>query len=384
MTAGNPPVDYNLYRKRDLSMRKIGIHDIARLARVSIGTVDRALHGRKRISEKTRTRVLRIAKELAYRPNLAARALSVARPAIRIGVCIPRELHFFYDQVLHGLLAEARRYEHLGVDLIYRPVDRLGLGESEKVKELLASEIEALVVTPANPEQLSPLINEAEKKGVRVICVATDAPASSRSTVVCVEPELNGRMAGELMGRFVPPHSQVAIVTGMLSTEDHRKKVQGFSEVFPQVCTGAQVVEVLEGHEDEDETFLKCLELLGKLKCLAGLYVNTANCLPVCRALSALGLAGKIKLIATDVFKEMVPYFEKGTIVASIYQRPYVQGQSAVRLVIDHLVSGRPIPPTYYLNPGVVIRSNLHLFREILHPEATDLHSPPSATLGAF
>ncbi len=353
-------------------MRKLGISEIARLANVSIGTVDRALHGRARISESTRKRVLEIARKLGYKPNLAARALSVGRGNIRIGVCIPREIHFFYDQIRHGIAAEARRYEHLGLDFVYRPVDRLGAGEVEKVKELVATDIRALIVTPGDPKRLAPLINEAEQRGIRVICVATDAPASHRSTVVCVDPELNGKLAGELLGRLLPPNSLVAIVTGMLRTEDHRSKVQGFSDVLPQNCPGARIAKVLEGHEDEDETFVKCFDLLRKFKKLAGLYVSTANCLPVCRVLGALGLAGRVKLIATDLFREMVPYFEKGTIVASIHQQPYVQGQTAVRLAVDHLVGGRPIPPSRYLNPAIVLRSNLPLFREIREAELSD------------
>ena len=354
-------------------MRKIGISEIAKLANVSIGTVDRALHGRARISENTRKRVLQVARELGYKPNLAARALAVGRGTIRIGVCIPREIHFFYDQIRHGIVAEARRYEHLGLDFVYRPVDRLGVGEVEKVKELIATDIKVLIVTPGDPRRLGPLINEAEGTEIRVICVATDAPTSHRSTVISVDPELNGRLAGELMGRLLLPRSQVVIVTGMLRTEDHRKKVQGFSDVLPQTCPGARIAEVLEGHEDEDETFVKCVDLLRKSKKVAGLYVSTANCLPVCRALSALGLAGRVKLITTDLFREMVPYFEKGTIVASIYQRPYVQGQTAVRVAVDHLLGGRPILPSHYLNPGIVLRSNLPLFREIRESEQSDI-----------
>ena len=355
---------------RDKPTRRIGIHEIARLAGVSIGTVDRALHGRKGISEKTRQRVLTIAKNADYRPNLAARALSTAKPIARIGVCIPREIHFFYDQVRQGIWAEARSHEHLGVEFIYRPVDRQGMGEAEKLEELLASDIQGLILTPGDPQKLTPVINEAEKKRIRVICVATDAPDSNRSSVVCVNPELNGRIAGELMGRFVAPRSRVAIVTGMLQTEDHHQKVRGFSEAFPRTCEGGEVVEVLEGHDDEDETFMKCSGLLQRTKRLAGVYVSTANCLPVCRAVTVLGLARKIKVITTDLFQEMVPYFEKGTIVASVYQRPYVQGQRAVRLLVEHIFSGQPFPRNYFLNPGIVLGSNLRLFREIRHADA--------------
>ncbi len=346
-------------------MKRISIPEIARLANVSIGTVDRALHGRKEISETTRKRILRIAKEHGYRPNLAARALSVGRSSIRIGVCIPKEVHYFYDQLRDGLLSEGRRFETLGVEILYQPCERLGVGELERVKELLSNDLQALVVCPGDPECLAPVINQAEKQNIRVICVASDAPKTNRSTVICVNPVVNGHLAAELMSKLLAPNSDVAIITGMISTEDHRKKVQAFSQMYQQLCPTGRILEVVEGHDDEDETFQKVFALLGRHKNLQGLYVSTANCLPVCHAVGARGLHGKIRVIATDLFKEMVPYFEKGTIPASIHQRPYVQGQVAVRLVVDYLAHGRPIPPLYYLSPHIVMRSNMHLFREI-------------------
>ena len=56
-----------------------GIKDIAKALKVSIGTVDRALHGRPGVSEKTKARVLQMAKRLGYKPNLAAQALKLNR-----------------------------------------------------------------------------------------------------------------------------------------------------------------------------------------------------------------------------------------------------------------------------------------------------------------
>jgi LacI family transcriptional regulator len=93
--------------------------------------------------------------------------------------------------------------------------------------------------------------------------------------------------------------------------------------------------------------------------------VNTVNCLPVCRALGARGLAGKIKLITTDLFAEMSSYFQKGTITASIYQQPHRQGQMAVRLLADNLTAKSSLPPAVHLSPGVVMSTNLHVFREM-------------------
>jgi LacI family transcriptional regulator len=342
-----------------------GIHLIAQMASVSIGTVDRALHGRDGIKESTRQHILQIARQIGYTPNLAARALSVARATARIGVCIPREIHFFYDQLWSGVLDEAKRVSQLGIEFINRPVQILGAGDTEAFKELLDLDVDGVILTAGNPKDLKPLIDEAESKGVHVVCVSTDAPESRRSSVVCVEPYLNGCLAGELMGKFVAPGSKVAVVAGMLMAEDHRKKADGFSEAFPKHCPGGKIVAVIEGHEDEDVSFQKTFDLLRRVPALAGIYVNTVNCLPVCRALGARGLSGKVKLITTDLFVEMAPYFKKGTIAASIYQQPHRQGQIAVRVMADNLTSKVNLPPAVHLSPGVVMSSNLHLFREM-------------------
>jgi LacI family transcriptional regulator len=355
---------------------KLGIPQIAELAGVSIGTVDRALHARKGVSEETRKRVLQIAKHAGYTPNLAARMLSVGRANVKIGVCIPREPHFFYDQLRDGILDEGRRFESQGVEVLYRPVDRLGVGEYERMQEMLKTDIHSLIITPGDPHCLGALINEAERRNIRVFCVVSDAPDSLRSSAVCVDPDLAGRLAAELTARFVAPGAKAAVITGFMQTEQHRDLTEGFCCAFPEYCEGGGVVEVLECHEDDDETFQKCLDLLERCPDIASLYVNIGICLPVCYALRACGLAGKVRLVATDLFKEIVPFFEKQTIHASIYQRPYVQGQTAVRLITEHALHGRPIPSHYHFSPAIVMRSNLYLFRETRHLKPPPRPSP--------
>jgi LacI family transcriptional regulator len=342
-----------------------GIQRIAELANVTKGTVDRALHGRPGISVATRKKILRIAKRLAYTPHPAARVLSIGRASLRIGICIPEELHLFYDPMRAGIFDEARRLRGLGVEIVYLPVPLFGAGEKERVIELLDRGVNALAVTPGNPKSVRPAIERAEKKNVRVICLTTDAPQSGRSGVVCVDPKLSGHLAAELMAKFVRPGAKAALITGMHTAEEHRLKTEAFCERFPTECAGGKIAAVLEAHESEEESYRKTSELLAEHPDLGGIYVSTVNCLPVCRALSAHKRAGKVQLITTDLFPEMVPHFNRKTIQASIYQDPYLQGQTAVRLLADFLLNGIAIPSSSYLNPGIALRSNLLLFREV-------------------
>lgn len=60
-------------------MERVRIIDVARRAGVSKGAASFALNGRPGVSEQTRERVLRIAAEMGWRPNAAARALAGGR-----------------------------------------------------------------------------------------------------------------------------------------------------------------------------------------------------------------------------------------------------------------------------------------------------------------
>ncbi len=350
----------------DGTTKRFGVRDLARVANVSVGTVDRALKDRQGINKRTRERILAIAAENGYAPNPTAQALSFSKSAFRIGVCIPREIHYFYDHLYAGVADEAKRWEYVGLEVVYCRVKQLSSPVSRAVNELLNQDIQALVLTPGSAEQVAPIIERAEgEKNVRVVCVATDDSPSRRSTGISVDPNINGALAAELMANLVPPGSEAAIVTGMLITEEHRKKVEAFQKNFPVNCQGGKTVRVIEGHEDEEEVYRKTLQLLRQHPNLRGIYISTVNCIPVCKAVEKWNRRSQVRIIATDVFPDQEPYFRRKTLSASIYQDPYRQGQLAVRLIMDSFLNGRPLPPKYYINPVIALRANLGLFREM-------------------
>lgn len=78
------------------------IKDVAKHARVSVTTASYVLNGVGNISEDTRKRVLRAARELNYHPNAFARNLKKPKTNT-IGVFITRFGGSFYDEILEGI-----------------------------------------------------------------------------------------------------------------------------------------------------------------------------------------------------------------------------------------------------------------------------------------
>ena len=66
---------------------RIRIQDIARLADVSVGTVDRVIHSRSGVSEASKKRVEEILRQLDYQPNMYASALASNKKYTFICLC---------------------------------------------------------------------------------------------------------------------------------------------------------------------------------------------------------------------------------------------------------------------------------------------------------
>jgi LacI family transcriptional regulator len=119
--------------------------DIAGDLGVSLMTVSKALRGHTDISEKTRERILRRAKQLKYQPNWIARSL-VSRHTFIVGLVIPDLMHSFFAEVANGLTKELGP---LGYQIVLANSDEDAATERREIELLLARSVDGLVVASA-------------------------------------------------------------------------------------------------------------------------------------------------------------------------------------------------------------------------------------------
>ena len=82
------------------------IKDIAKKAGVSTTAVSIALNNRKGVSEKTRRRIIRIASEMDYHPNLTARTL-ISKRSYTIGYIVTNITDPYYSELAFGIEEKA-------------------------------------------------------------------------------------------------------------------------------------------------------------------------------------------------------------------------------------------------------------------------------------
>jgi LacI family transcriptional regulator len=80
----------------------VTIYDIAERAEVSIATVSRVFNNNSRVTAKTRERVLAVARELHYEPNVSAQSLA-RQNTQTISAVVPVMTNYFYMEIIRGM-----------------------------------------------------------------------------------------------------------------------------------------------------------------------------------------------------------------------------------------------------------------------------------------
>ncbi len=353
-------------------LKNIGIKEIAARLNVSIGTVDRALHGRPGINPATAARILTTAKAMGYKPNVAARLLKLRRRLV-ISVHLPREIAAFFDLLRNSIRESARPFAST-VHLQFRDYPTLENGDVEALELALSQPVDGIILAPGNPLQLKPLIAKAARRKIPVICVATDAPNTDRLTSVSSDAHVGGSIAAELLTRTVRDPGPVLVVTGDMRVVDHTEKLRGFAERLAIMGNHLQLGPVLETHDLPEQATRLTRDALMKYPEVAAAYVTTANSMAVLDTLRKTGRLGRVSVITTDLFPELAPFIRSGEVLATIHQRPQSQGRIAFETMYRYLTE-RVVPPRIYpIPPHLVMQSNLELFLEIMQSqEAPDV-----------
>src|ERR1700679_2647378 len=121
--------------------------DIARDLKVSVVTVSKVLRNQGRISEATRKRVLRRAKQLNYQMNWVARSL-VTRRTYTIGLLLPEFTHSFFAEVARAVARTVRPHGYHVVISSFEEDPKL---EAIEADALLARQVDGLIVASSQP-----------------------------------------------------------------------------------------------------------------------------------------------------------------------------------------------------------------------------------------
>jgi LacI family transcriptional regulator len=356
---------------------RVTLHDLAKALNTSIGTVHRALHDSRDVSAATKAKVLRTAKALGYRPNLAARYLS-SKKTLRISVNTLQGTTSFWDEVRAGISEEAGSPALEHVELDFKTYSHLGDLQEEVFEDAISNKVDGVITFPSHPKTFRPWIRRATRAGIPVVCAVTDAPDSGRIGLATIDTLASGSLAADLMGKFIGEQQGcVAITLFDTAITEHAQKSDAFERVLRSFYPQLRVLPPVEDHGMAAEAYHKCRTLFEEHPDVRGVYVTTEGSIPVLKAAKDADILNQLTFITTDLFADLVPQIRSGTVAATIYQRPRSQGRMAFRVLWKHLSEGGGESSEITLAPHLVMRGNLDFFlqrqsRELAQENSSD------------
>jgi LacI family transcriptional regulator len=339
------------------------LHEIADLAGVSIGTVDRVLHKRGRVSAATRARVEAIIEKYQFTPNPIASRLKRNR-SYRFWTLVPgrNQDAGYWGQLIAGIERAAGEIKLLGSEVEIVEFDRYDSASFQQASEkIIAGEPDGLVFAPIMPERTRPFVEKICSQRIPVVFADADMPDTSPLCVIGQEPFSGGYLAGRLFHLFAGDVSMPVAVLDPHGEDYHiTRRRDGFLH-YAHEHGFPVVVREYSDYEGNDISVEEITRFLKEHPKLSGLFIT--NCM-IHRAADAAAERRQADqsflLVGYDLIPENRRLLQEGRIDAIISQRPEDQGREALLTLFrsvalrQHVEARREIPLDVYIRENTV------------------------------
>ena len=344
-----------------------GVREIARRANVTIATVDRVIHNRTGVSDKTREKINKIIEELNYQPNLLARRLASGK-IIKLAVLIPfaTEETEFWDAPLRGIQRANTEISQYGlqVDLFFFDLS----DQQSFVKQanaILESAVDGIVLAPIFINEAQEFTATCNAKSIPYVFIDSTIPDQKNLSYIGPPLFQSGYLAGKLSTYALRENSQLLVVNiaTAIDSYTYKETEEGFRAYFAEHRKPYPILRVDIHRTDEQSVFRNLQPLFEANPAIDVLFVTNSRSFLVARFLEKLNLEQKPLLIGYDLIKENAKYLDNGLIDFLICHQPEDQGYRSIMTLYQLLIFSKSIEKEQYMPIDIVMRENQAFYR---------------------
>lgn len=339
--------------------------DIAKLANVSRGTVDRILHGRGSVSQKSRQKVEDVLKQIDYKPNVLARTLQSSK-TIRIAAILPSEKNdMFWADSAFGLEEASEEYSTFGVNIDQYFFNQSDTSSFEKMaQKVLDQKPDGVIIVPFFYKESVDFFIQCISRNIPYIMFNTHVEDAQALSFVGQDLVQSGRMAANLMLKTQSHRGNITIFhfDEDISNSIHmQQKEDGFKQFLQDAGYDLNLISTVNIKAADDEELTNQLgDLFGANDNVSGIFVTTSKAYKIAKFLKWRSFE-KV-LIGYDLLEENLMYLVSGQIDYLIHQNPRKQAHSSISFMVDHLLFRKSIPKQNLLPLDIVIPENVNSY----------------------
>jgi LacI family transcriptional regulator len=345
----------------------IRIKDIATRAKVSIGTVDRVLHNRGEVAEKTRNRILEIIRELNYQPNILASTLA-SKKTVLFATLFPQppSPEAYWNKPLIGVrmrIAELQQYSVITQNFTFSQSDA---GDFERQAErILEVNPDGVVLAPFYVRESAKFVEKLNERKIPFIFIDSELKNTGQLAYVGQDSFQSGLLAGKLLGIITPEDKMIWVVHFAKEMDNQNHLVQrelGFYEWF-RVNQPERRLKTLEIPNTECCGWEEDISQEMQHSLPGGIFVTNSKVFLMAGYLSKMNFDG-IKLIGHDLLVENRRFLQHNKVNFLICQRPEEQGYNAINKLFQHVLLKKPVQTENYTPIDIVTKENVDYYKD--------------------
>ncbi len=348
--------------------KKIRIKDIAHLAGVSPGTVDRVLHNRGNVSPAARKAIEAVLKQVGYQPNIHLSGISLRRH-YKIVVSIPEfKKGEYWESTYKGILRAIQVYENIRIECKFMYYNQFDLYACRSTFEKISAENpDGVIIGPTFRDETVFLTALLEEREIPYVYVDSTIDCTFPLAYFASDPYTCGYLMGKLLDTITPPDSEYALFqairVGDSSANTTILRKQGlmtyisehgqtkllhrisFSVMEPE-RNGEIIGDFFEQHPQ-----VRGAVVLSSRSSVIASYLHEHR-------------IGHVRLIGIDLTEANSREIKNGNIDFVLGQRPEQQGYMAVKALIQYLIYGSKVKSANIMPLDIITRENLDLYNE--------------------
>lgn len=347
----------------------IGVKEIARRAKVSLGTVDRVINNRAGVAEKTRVKINAIIKELNYQPNVLARRLALrSKGTSRLAVLLPDisgETEY-WKAPLEGINRADNEIRQYGIEVEHYFFDQnVQSSFADQVNSIMKDTPDGVLVTPTFERESIVLMQYCKRN--KIPCVLMNSDIADEYRLCYIGPELfdSGYLSAQLVHYCLKEGQKALIVNIAREIENNvaiLRKEDGFMAYFKEKLPDHSLLKLNTTDTGYAQVAENLSSLLEKHPQVGIIYVTNSRVSLVARWLESVGRLDII-LIGYDYLDKNIEYLKKGVIDFLLCEKPQEQGYRAVMALFQYLVFSATKQQDYLIPIDIVTSANYRYYR---------------------
>ncbi|WP_291529672.1 substrate-binding domain-containing protein [Bacteroides sp. UBA939] len=348
---------------------RIRIKDIARLADVSVGTVDRVIHGRSGVSEASRKRVEEILKQLDYQPNMHASALASNKKYAFACLLPQHEAGEYWTAVESGIHEALVAYSDFNISIrlsYYDPFDYHSFRDI--AQSILEQEPDGVMLAPTVPQYTRPFTESLNKLSIPYIYIDSNLSDQPALSFFGQNSHKSGYFAAKMMMLLAGREREIVIFRkineGIVGSNQQERREIGFREYMQKHHPDCHIWELnLHAKRDTEDTRMLD-EFFSK-------HTNVKNGITFNSKAYVIGeyllkrQKTEFNLMGYDLLERNVNCLKQGSIFFLIAQQPELQGFDGIKTLCNHLIFKKTVPKENFMPIDLLTKENIEFYHNI-------------------